>query len=307
MGEHSPAGTERRQRTDDAPAPIAAAPEYVRCPHCRSRLDAADEGFVCEGCHRVYPETEYGQPDLRLREPKAVAHEFTVGGGTDWRDLPFGDVTEFPSLGSPRGVDQRTLSRLPDPGDGGVLLDLGCGSAPHRSVCEDAGWEWVGLDVDSAEASVLGDAHALPFADDTFDAVLTVKVFEHLDNPYVAAAEAARVLKPGGRLVGSVAFAEPFHGNSVYHHSPVGVFETVSQSGLTLNSVTPGWNAVVAQAQMVLFPLLPNPLVRALVAPLLLLHRLWYWVGDAVLGHEKTDERFRRIKTAGEFHFVATK
>ncbi len=47
------------------------------------------------------------------------------------------------------------------------------------------------------EASV----YALPFADDTFDAVLMVRVFHHLDRPDRALREIHRILKPGGRLV----------------------------------------------------------------------------------------------------------
>lgn len=45
---------------------------------------------------------------------------------------------------------------------------------------------------------VPGDAQALPFADASFDAIVSTSVFEHLPNPAAAAAEVARVLRPGG-------------------------------------------------------------------------------------------------------------
>jgi len=45
---------------------------------------------------------------------------------------------------------------------------------------------------------VEGDAEALPFPDASFDAVVSTSVFEHLAHPDRAAAEVARVLRPGG-------------------------------------------------------------------------------------------------------------
>ncbi|MET0645968.1 MAG: methyltransferase domain-containing protein [Pyrinomonadaceae bacterium] len=48
---------------------------------------------------------------------------------------------------------------------------------------------------------VLGDAHALPFPDDSFDAAFSLRVFEIIGEPRRALAEMARVLRPGGRLV----------------------------------------------------------------------------------------------------------
>ncbi|MBN2760061.1 MAG: methyltransferase domain-containing protein [Rhodobacteraceae bacterium] len=45
---------------------------------------------------------------------------------------------------------------------------------------------------------VAGDALAMPFADASFDAVVSTSVFEHLPDPAQAAAEVARVLRPGG-------------------------------------------------------------------------------------------------------------
>lgn len=53
----------------------------------------------------------------------------------------------------------------------------------------------------SAATFATGDAYGLPFGNDTFDAVLCERVFQHLTAPARAAAEIARVLRPGGRAV----------------------------------------------------------------------------------------------------------
>lgn len=47
-------------------------------------------------------------------------------------------------------------------------------------------------------AVVVGDAQALPFADDTFDVVHAHQVLQHLPRPVDALAEARRVTRPGG-------------------------------------------------------------------------------------------------------------
>src|SRR5208282_443982 len=47
----------------------------------------------------------------------------------------------------------------------------------------------------------LADIYNLPFPENSADAVLIHQVLHFLDNPKSALAEAARVLKPGGRLV----------------------------------------------------------------------------------------------------------
>ena len=58
---------------------------------------------------------------------------------------------------------------------------------------------------------VVGDAHALPFRDSSFDRVFAFNVFEHLRDPARVAEEILRVLKPGGAFASHTAFLQPLH------------------------------------------------------------------------------------------------
>jgi ubiquinone/menaquinone biosynthesis C-methylase UbiE len=102
-----------------------------------------------------------------------------------------------------------------------ALLDAGTGTgrmlellAPHirRGVGVDTSPEMLAIARDRLERAQarhcqvrLADAFRLPFADGSaeqgFDAVLFHQVLHYLDDPQAAVAEAARVLKPGGRIL----------------------------------------------------------------------------------------------------------
>ena len=58
---------------------------------------------------------------------------------------------------------------------------------------------------------VAGDAHRLPFRDETFEAAIVMNAFEHLHTPATVAAELVRVLRPGASLLVHTAFLQPLH------------------------------------------------------------------------------------------------
>ncbi|MEY2469403.1 MAG: 2-polyprenyl-6-hydroxyphenyl methylase / 3-demethylubiquinone-9 3-methyltransferase [Actinomycetota bacterium] len=102
--------------------------------------------------------------------------------------------------------------------DGGVILDLGCGSAlvADRILHRDA--TYIGVDYGGhhivyaqekhltsggnlKKAFARCDGEKLPFADATFDVLILSEVIEHLLRPERCVWEVARVLKPGGVFV----------------------------------------------------------------------------------------------------------
>ena len=190
---------------------------------------------------------------------------------------------------------------------GARLLDLGCGEVIERERAERLGYRYVPVDYESVHAAALVDAHALPFADASFDAVTAIALLEHIRYPFVMMREVHRVLKPGGRLLGTVSFLEPFHQVSWYHHSHVGTWNVLRHAGFEDIDVAPSvqWTTLTAAATMGLFPGMPDAAARALVAPLEAGKRLW-WRLRGVRRDPRRHARQLRA-TTGAFSFAARK
>ncbi|AMV39848.1 class I SAM-dependent methyltransferase [Planctomyces sp. SH-PL62] len=95
------------------------------------------------------------------------------------------------------------------PVEGLRVLDLGCGKGRFSRALQQRGAIVAGVDVSTAmlaEAEgidrVRGSARSLPFRSASFDAIIAVEVFEHLDPASWSGtiAEARRVLAPRGTL-----------------------------------------------------------------------------------------------------------
>ena len=133
------------------------------------------------------------------------------------------------------------------PGD--VFLDAGAGFGRHAYAAARHGATVVALDyavdemattratfaamLEAGEISagnyggvMRGDATRLPFADATFDCVVTSEVLEHIQDDVAAIAELARVLRPGGSLAVTVPTWWPEKINwmlSDEYHAPISV------------------------------------------------------------------------------------
>ena len=121
-----------------------------------------------------------------------------------------------------------------------------------RPVIAPLGVDLVGVDYSGEAPEFLVDAHVLPFPDDSFDGVLSLAVLEHLRDPYRAVQEVARVLRPGGVFAGTVAFLEPFHLESLFHHSAYGTWSVLHEAGFVGIEIAPNhsWDVVRANIEM---------------------------------------------------------
>ena len=105
----------------------------------------------------------------------------------------------------------RTVAETPP----GLVLDVGSGASRELLRLSELGWQAVAVDpsphmlgmarLAGAEVAhvhlVRAIGERLPFADGTFDAVISQAALDHFADPAAFMAEAARVLRPTGRVV----------------------------------------------------------------------------------------------------------
>jgi len=94
----------------------------------------------------------------------------------------------------------------------GKILDIGSlqvklNHPTFRELCTD----YLGTDIVEGPNVDVVCTDVLPFADASFDTVITGSCFEHAENPFQLIQECARVLKPGGFFIGTAPRDWPDH------------------------------------------------------------------------------------------------
>ena len=195
-----------------------------------------DEAALDPAQRALWQALSTGSDDPLLRQDAERLPGVLAARAADqnWADSVAGDMERHYSPGRTWEALARSALPLLETGD---VLDIASGDgvlaellAPHarRYVCVDSSRRVV-----AAAAERLrkfrnvevreGDMHALPFADAEFDLVVLMHALTYADKPAQAVAEAARVLRPGGRLLLS-SLARHEHQNVVqaYGHANLG-------------------------------------------------------------------------------------
>ncbi len=292
---------------------------FFCCPHCLNVIVEEACGFACSSCDSFYPKDDSGSIDLRLKREKNILMPFKLGRVESVSDVPCPESldvcrhveVDFEGIEIPHHLTAEMLSYFPKAqSDGALALDLGCGTTPHRDAIERTGHDYVGIDYSRPGAPIWADAHALPFANDSIDFVLSVAVLEHIQYPFVMMSEVFRVLKPGSLLIGSVAFMEPFHGGSFYHHTSRGTANTLNNAGFEIVKLAASgdWNVFTANARMskkALFPKMSSGMAEFIVKSPGFLSKYW-WALISSLRKDILRESYAE-RVSGAFIFIAKK
>jgi SAM-dependent methyltransferase len=214
----------------------------------------------------------------------SLSELMTVDGSRHW-PVVSGRPCLFPGLGPPVNHGDHLSNEICagaqaviDAADG-LVLNLSAGGTPR--------WNPRVVEAEAAifrNTDLLADVHALPFSDGAFSAVVALNAFEHYRNPFQAAREIARVLRPGGTLFVHTAFLQPLHEPPwhFYNATRYGVLEWFSDFHTDHLGVSDNFNPVHTLAwfaseveRMVRSNLAPQDADRLLNASLADYARLW--------------------------------
>lgn len=99
---------------------------------------------------------------------------------------------------------------------GAYVLDIGGGErfqkwlTKYEHLFKECRYETMDYDVESG-ATLVGDIHDIPLAENSVDSIICHCVLEHVRDPIRAVEELYRVLKPGGGVFVHVPSVYPYH------------------------------------------------------------------------------------------------
>lgn len=197
------------------------------CPRCRAPLTGSDQELRCSAAECALSASQsfpfVGQRPILVdfaasiltRQELAVpgtefasqvAHRWSIERVPRW----LRHVWKPPNHVAERNVE-RLLSQL---GDSGLVLVVGGGTMGNGTerVYGDERANVIAFDIyDSPLTQFLADAHRIPFAAASVDAVIVQAVLEHVLDPEGVVSEIRRVLRPNGLVYAETPFLQQVH------------------------------------------------------------------------------------------------
>ncbi len=170
---------------------------HLRCPACRGGdLELTGTEIRCRGCEARFPQLGRAIHLLsdEQRARSSIFHTENVSGN------PYTPLAK-------QVIDDTV-------GGGGWVLDCGAGNRSERTPGV------VNVEIeDHPSTDVIAAGEALPFADGSFDAALSLSVLEHVRDPFQCSRELLRVVKPGGTILVDVPLLQPVHGYPSHYYN----------------------------------------------------------------------------------------
>jgi SAM-dependent methyltransferase len=125
------------------------------------------------------------------------------------------------------------------------VLDAGAGRAPYRELFDHCSYvtsDWAqSQHPEAADSDVLAPLDSLPLESESFDAIVSTQVLEHVADPMAVLAELHRLLAPGGRLWLTAPFVGELHEEpfDYYRYTIHGLRHLLVSAGFDEVSVEP--------------------------------------------------------------------
>lgn len=165
--------------------------EILACPVCVSNLIDVGLNFKCVQCGMLF-ETRRGVPVFVKTGDVVHSRLLETNSTNPMADFHIAMVKEKAE---------------------GIVLNLGAGNPRMAEHLPNLLFHEL---LQYPHTDVVSTYEKLPYKDESFDAVISLAVFEHLRRPWEIADEVYRVLKPGGRVYVDTAFMQPLHADP--HH-----------------------------------------------------------------------------------------